>query len=533
MEKVISQEISSPLIRDIQVLEDMLRENPNNIHNIFDLAQKYRDMALEDQVRREEFIRKAIEMYQRCFDVGGGCAEEMYYSLFQIGVLYERLNIFPEALNAYLAAFDFRPTRCEALSYASTMARIKGKNSIAVMIAKQALAIPFSNDKLFVDRDCWRVMPLYNISISAFYTPERHLGLAAIERLLTDRTLSHNPHIKQCLNNLYFYVPPLQEILGININLYNLGSSDIIRRLFPDSIVSRMYPMNPSLAHHNGKIMLNVRFVNYIAKPPLSYEFSYPEDNGKAITLNVMGSLNVETNEWNSDSNSENVQLIEDQSAAFYPIGRECSQGCEDMRLISFNGRLWATFNSREAVPGQIRLVLGRFNESLNQLDHMVLLHGDGIKKIEKNWLFYVVGNKLRFIYSTDPLIIYRINTTTGHCEPIVNKTCPLQLDLIRGSTSPVWIEEEKCWLYVTHEVLFRNGGRVYLHRFIRANGKMELEARSRPFYFEEKQIEFCSGMIRVGDELLLTYGVWDHHARLIRIPLKKVLDSLYSTDKF
>lgn len=515
--------------RDAALLERGLQEEPNNVRYMFYLAQTYRDIAgtspETEKEKRAEFNQRAIDLYQRRIDAGGW-DEEIYFSKFQIGVLQERLGRINEAIQTYLMAYDYRPSRCEALTAASTLARHHSKNTLSTMFAKQALEVAATGDMLFVDRDAWRVNPLYNLSICAYYTPEKPLGLCAIERLLSDRSVDTR-YRDSSISNLFFYLPSIAAVLRANLSVTTLTAPPTIS----DNMVRRMSPSNPSLClMSNGKLMLNVRHVNYRIRPPLCYEFPFEEDQGRVLTRNVLGEIDGQTLQW---KNEETVAVVDDRSSAFYALNVERIQGCEDMRLIEFNQSLWCTFTSLEAVPGQVRIVLGKFNATMDALERMVLLQGEGIGSVEKNWLTFVVGDELRFIHRTDPLTVYRIDVETGLCTKLFERSLPIRLDFTRGSSPLIRLEEDNSWLYLTHEVIPRDGGRVYAHRFVQLDRDLNLMGRSLPFYFENKQVEFACGAARVGSDLLVSYGVWDRQARIMRVPLVKVLESIRDVDTF
>lgn len=523
--------------RDAQLLEEGIRNEPQNVRYKFYLAQTYRDIAstqcTDNAERRNDFNRRSLALYRERV-AAGGWAEEVYFSMFQIGVLLERLEQPNDAILAYLEAFDFRPSRCEAIAAAASLARHRGKNSMAVLFAKQALTVAPSSDVLFIDREAWRLQPLYTISICGFYTPDKEIGLSSLERLRCDPNVAPNRFGDNATFNLFFYAKPLPSLLQTNVPIFNVVVPSTLHRTEqsgsdrPD-IVRRMSPANPSMAIHQGKLLLNVRLVNYNIRPPLCYEFPFEQDAGRVLTRNVLGSIDPDTLQWSSETATE----IDDYSAATYATGVERIQGCEDMRLVSFRGRLWCTFTSCEAVPGQVRIVLGRFDEQLSRLERMLVLHGEGIGTVEKNWLPYVVDDELRVLYSTDPLRVYRVDVETGLCTLLVRTPCELRFGFARGSSSPVWLRERESWLYVTHEVVPRDGGRVYLHRFVEVDNNMKMKARTHAFYFEDRQVEFVCGAVRNNNDLLISYGVWDRKARIVRVPLHKVFDALKPVDEF
>jgi hypothetical protein len=68
--------------KDAALLEAALRENPGNTRNVFYLAQSYRDAS--NLIRARETYERRAAM--------GGWEEEVWYSLYQVAVLTERLQ---------------------------------------------------------------------------------------------------------------------------------------------------------------------------------------------------------------------------------------------------------------------------------------------------------------------------------------------------------------------------------------------------------------------------------------------------------
>ena len=127
---------------DAELLEKELEKDPENTRNTFYLGQSYRDAGMPD---------KALEMYTKREKMGGW-PEEVWYAKFQIGVMKERLGReLDEIVNAYLAAYQFRPSRSEPLCELARCCRERNQHNLAYMFSNFARTIPITNDILFVD----------------------------------------------------------------------------------------------------------------------------------------------------------------------------------------------------------------------------------------------------------------------------------------------------------------------------------------------------------------------------------------------
>jgi hypothetical protein len=119
----------------------------------------------------------------------GGWAEEQWFALFQIGVLLERSGGEPAAVReAYLTAYAARPQRAEPLCELARYHRERSEFALACLYARQAAALPRpAEDILFIDAQVYAWRALDELAVSAFYTPLRDLGRAALQQLLAER----------------------------------------------------------------------------------------------------------------------------------------------------------------------------------------------------------------------------------------------------------------------------------------------------------------------------------------------------------
>lgn len=165
-------------LRDIEVLERALHDEPGNTRYCFYLAQSYRDAGrLADS--RERYAQRSTM---------GGWEEELWFSVFQIAVIDERLGAAPAAVcDAYLAAYQRRPTRAEPLCALARYHRLRNEFALAHLYAQQAVAIPYPADSLFVDGAVYAWRALDELAVSAYFANAREQGRAALKRLLEER----------------------------------------------------------------------------------------------------------------------------------------------------------------------------------------------------------------------------------------------------------------------------------------------------------------------------------------------------------
>ena len=90
----------------------------------------------------------------------GGCDEEVYCAMYRLAESMAQLGEpWPDVEDAYLKAWEFRPTRAEALYAIAFRYRIEQRYRLGYLFAQRAAEIPFpEEDTFFVRADiyAWR-----------------------------------------------------------------------------------------------------------------------------------------------------------------------------------------------------------------------------------------------------------------------------------------------------------------------------------------------------------------------------------------
>lgn len=145
-------------LKDAQILEADLLTDPNNSRTMFYLAQSYRDANL---------LSEALDRYEKRVAMGGW-NEEVFWSLYQIALIQERLN-FPvnTVIASYYKAFDYRPIRAESLYRIASLHRRTGHPQHGLFIANLALKIAKPQDLIFVESWLYDYGLLFEYSLCA------------------------------------------------------------------------------------------------------------------------------------------------------------------------------------------------------------------------------------------------------------------------------------------------------------------------------------------------------------------------------
>lgn len=269
------------------------------------------------------------------------------------------------------------------------------------------------------------------------------------------------------------------------------------------------HPMNPSVCPLEGQLWCVVRTVNYTMR---GKEYEVHDPRKVVRTKNFLGVLTPENQlvgfrELGGRAEArEEPRLMVDRDRS-PRIQHPLIVGYEDLRLTVVGGRLAgsATVCDRDPKRRQIAALT---------------LDGDGSvtsavvqpswKEHEKNWmpLPAVAGPDFEWVYQLGEHLPEGSGLTLAH---------------LRGGAVGAF---EGGYLAVAHEVVDGDDGRVYLHRFVRmtADADWTVTAVSAAWVFAHRGIEFCAGLAVQGGDVVMTYGVDDHEAWVVRVPVEQVL---------
>jgi tetratricopeptide (TPR) repeat protein len=120
-------------LRAAHILQEALKEEPNNERYVFYLAE-----SLKDGEKKEE----AIQQYMKRINMGGW-SEEVFWSLLQIAQLKNELK-YPveDVINSYYQAHRYRPHRGEPIYYLAHLFNKTGQFALAYSCLKGYAYIP-------------------------------------------------------------------------------------------------------------------------------------------------------------------------------------------------------------------------------------------------------------------------------------------------------------------------------------------------------------------------------------------------------
>jgi hypothetical protein len=133
---------------------------------------------LDDFVNARKWYARRVEM--------GGWDEEIYVAMYRIAMSMSKLGApWPEVQDAYLRAWEFRPTRAEPLYQIAYGNRLDQRYRLGYRFAKLAAEIPFpEKDTLFVSADVYASCAIDEQALCAFWIGKHAEAFALWRRVL-------------------------------------------------------------------------------------------------------------------------------------------------------------------------------------------------------------------------------------------------------------------------------------------------------------------------------------------------------------
>lgn len=297
--------------------------------------------------------------------------------------------------------------------------------------------------------------------------------------------------------------------------------------------------MNPSIFNHNGRLLLNVRHVNYILYHSETKKFPHqwgplvyvhPENDIALKTHNVMCELDENLNVINP----HRVKMTLDTPPTWNFVG------LEDARLFSWDGRMFLCGVRRDCYDdkGTGRMEMCEIEEKdgiwTEVARHPIPSTGDDTSYCEKNWM-PVLDMPWHFVKWTNPTDLVHFDLKKKKTKSVVHdedKKYDFPKDL-RGGSQVYRINENQrmAFLHETslyHDVFGRKDGN-YAHRVVIWDNDWNITYSSRRFYFfgthydhttsKDFTVEFATGMTLLGNDILISFGLQDNASYILRMP--------------
>lgn len=496
--------------RDIRLLLEGLKEEPNNVRYHFYLANSYHDSGR---------FGEAINVYKKRIQFGGW-QEEVWYSYYRIGLCFKNMDKMNDAIHYWLEGYEYYPDRLEGLYEIIHHYRVNSKHKLGDMIYQLARRVLDLNcqrgNYLFLHDDVYTSKIYYEYTVFAAYTGNKNINYEVVQVLNNskDETLVNN-----MLENMKFYKDVLMQqskIIVDNSVTAPINNEDV--KLYSSSSC-----LIPNADNADGYKM-NIRYVNYY----INEGGSYLHCDKHIITVNKCIELDAE------------LKMVAEKCFDLAFDNRRYI-GVEDVRIffdVESNKPLFIGTGYHK--NNQIGIVVGDYDYQGGKLNGMEITPTFNKAFCEKNWVYVDYKGSTHVIYDWSPLKICKINDVDKSLTLVETRQMPGIFSRTRGSTcgfkyskqhgtnnnngKTIQIVEDEIW-FVTHIVSYEQP-RHYYHVIVVFDGDMNLLRYSAPFKFEGEPIEYCLSIVVEDERVLMNYSTWDRTTR-IGVYDKKYIDSI------
>ena len=320
----------------------------------------------------------------------------------------------------------------------------------------------------------------------------------------------------------------------VKLALENGGS--IHPLIIPASELKGPAITNPSIYNDNGKILVNLRNINYTLYHSEKRKFEHHW--GPLVYIHPETDLHLRT--WNymceMDENMRIKRYNRIDTSDFPDKELWEFVGLEDARIVRWGGKLYICGVRRDLdTIGTGRMELSEIQITENGVKELkqyrIPTPGDNSSYCEKNWM-PILDMPFHFVKWTNGTEIVKYDIETGVTTQVAlrdwkNLGC---IDLRGGSQVLPFGKYRFCLnheTYLTKSEAGRKDG-TYRHRFVVWDKDWNIVKVSRQFSFMEAEIEFAVGMCEYGDDYLMTFGFQDNAAYLLRVSQKFVKEFIF-----
>ena len=316
------------------------------------------------------------------------------------------------------------------------------------------------------------------------------------------------------------------------IALNNGGS--IHSLIIPSELTNGTGIMNPSIFIDNGKILVNIRHVNYTFYHsekklfqhqwgPLTYV--HPENDMHLRTTNFYCEL---------DDNFNITKYTAIDTSRFDKKPLWDFVGLEDARIFRWNEKLYVSGVRRDLDTigtGQMELceIKPEGDKIVEVSRFRIPPPNDPNSYCEKNWM-PILDKPFHYVKWSNPTEVVKVDPVTQSSQTVsLSNFIQLPRDLRGGSQVIPW---KGHYLAITHEVDLFNSevGRKdarYLHRIILWDKNFNIIKYSKEFSLMGGDVEFCVGLTEYQNDFLITFGFQDNASYLLKFPQHIIEDFL------
>jgi hypothetical protein len=297
---------------------------------------------------------------------------------------------------------------------------------------------------------------------------------------------------------------------------------------------------NPSiyLDEVTNTLFLNLRHCQYTLYH--SEKSIYEHEYGPLVYLNPENDITLTTTNYFCAINKSTLMID-----SFTPINTKALDvkpiwefvGLEDCRVVRWDNKLYVSGVRRDTTTdGQGRMELSELSIVDGEVKEVSRFRipapkGDS-SYCEKNWM-PVVDMPYHYVKWSNPTEVVKADPINKTCETVYldeSKAVKLSADY-RGGSQVIPYGDHRIALGHTVNLFKSPAGRknaTYRHAFIVWDKDWNVVKYGNQFDFMRGEIEFCAGMCKFEDSVLITFGFQDNCAYLLQVPNKIFEEFVY-----
>jgi len=288
---------------------------------------------------------------------------------------------------------------------------------------------------------------------------------------------------------------------------------------------------NPSVYNDNGKILVNLRNINYTLYH--SEKNKYENQWGPLVYIHPENDMHLRT--WNYmcelDENMRIKWYSKIDTSQFPDKELWEFVGLEDARIVRWNEKLYLTGVRRDLDAigtGRMELCEIEFTDNgvkqVSQFRIPTPVNKDSY--CEKNWM-PILDLPFHYVKWSNGTEVVKVNPEIQSCDQVVLKEWKdLGCADLRGGSQVILFNKYR--MSLNHETFLyqSESGRkdgIYRHRFVVWDKDWNIVKVSPQFSFMEGKIEFAVGLCEYQNDYLMTFGFQDNAAYLLRVSKETV----------
>lgn len=308
------------------------------------------------------------------------------------------------------------------------------------------------------------------------------------------------------------------------------AGGDISPLVIPSESTNGTGIFNPSIYNDNGKLYCNIRHcqVTLFHSEKNIYEHQW----GPLAYMNPENDITLTSTNYfceiGDDLMISKWTKVDFSKLDVKPIWEFI--GLEDARVVRWEDRLYICGVRRDTTTnGQGRMELSEIEiegDDVREVSRFrIPAPGDDGSYCEKNWM-PIVDQPYRYVKWSNPTEVVEVDPIEKTCNTVhlTGEFYKKSEYDYRGGSQVIPIGDKYVTLCHTVKLFKSDQGRknaTYRHAFIVWDKNWNILNITDQFDFMGAEIEFCAGMTEYNGDIIISFGMTDNAAYLLRVPMK------------